>query len=450
MEKHTGQQLNQRILEELDALLEPHFRNGEIESRAESHPEIIDVKNRLGEDCKIRKDQEPYYRAIMALIDALTFEETLDNQIFEVPGLKVTSDSKKTMYIPISKIESVANIIEADFGSTKKFEELTGIKLPNQIHQYRSDRRGKMDGFDITAPSPKLVSESNEEYEQRLRDHYGEKFVAPTVGVPVGEEERRVRVAYPHETTDYRNGTARREGYESESYNDYKIRQTTITERTVRPRAGERIRVTESELAEEKIPFLTRLKAKSSLVGKALEKGRFWKGVALVGGAFLGAKYIAIPLLLSGSGLAVVGLGGAAALYSISKAYFKRLKKKRDKAKAEAAEEREETETPPESVPPSTPPTAPPEEEPPVIDPDAIDFTGLQAELLESQRAYTNYQNMINNLERQLANAGLSDEEKTSIIGQIESIRAEQRKILDQQKTIIDAIYNGIERGRSR
>jgi hypothetical protein len=450
MEKHTGEQLNKLIIEKLDSLLTPIFRVGELESRA-STADIIDVKDRLGNDKKVSKDFEPKYRALMAFINALTFEETLDSEVFEIPGLKIGSDKQK-MYIPVSKIESVANLIDSNFGSERKFEELTGIKLPNQIHQYRADRRGRLDGFDILAPSPKKLSETDEEYEARLKAHYGDRFVAPTMAVPIGEEERTLRVAYPHEKTDYRNGTSQVDGYYSESYYAYQNQQLGTRERSVRPRAGERIRVRESELAEEKIPLLTRLKAKASLVGKALQCGKFWKGVALAGGAVLGARFIAIPLALGPYGPMVIGLGGSVAFYALCKTFFERVKKNRDKRKAAEAVERERASHETRETPPvtETPPVVGegPEEATPIEG--EPDFEGMKRELLEQQRLYQEYQVRINNLRREIADPSISPEDKTAKEAEITTLQAQQREILTNQRTIIDTLYNGLERGRAR
>ena len=446
MEKHTGTALNNAILAKIDEKLEPLFRDGELASRATDHPEILDVKDRNGEDKKILRDQESLYNALMSFTNELTFEELLDNEIYEIPGLKING-SNLNVYIPASKIERIAKIIDANFGSDKEFEELTGIQLPNQIHQYREDRKGKIDGFELLAPSPKRKDETREQYETRLQEHYGDTYTASTLPLPVGDEERTIRTPYPHEQVDYRNNTTPNPDYVSEYYSDLLHERSAVREPSPRPTPGERLVVNESELAEEKIPFLKRAQAKASLVGKALTSGRFWKTVALGGAAFVGIK-LAIPVILSPYGPYIVTIGGAALIYKCSKAYF--MRRKRLKTRTMPNPEGPE----PESTGGTEEPTGPIEPETPEEEADLgeieIGIRGLQSELLADQAAFDNMEQQIQNLRLEIADPTLPPEEKAAKEAEIIELNKNKKEILEQMQAKIAGIYEQFDRGRSR
>ena len=452
MAKFTGVTLNKDILTLIDDQTRLLFEDGRLSGIAETPPETVDVKDREGRDQKITKEKEPLYNALIALVNEITFGELDDDRIYEIPGFSM-SGKMVPIYIPVAKIEQVARLIDADFGSDKKFEELTGIRLPQQIHQYREDRKSKIGDLPLAAPSPKLKSETTEEYERRLKDHYGDSFTPGTIEVTVGEDIREVRNPYPHERVNYRVGTElESDKLHSEYYVSYYRDMTAPTRRSVRPPVGERITVEESELASEKIPFLQRLKTKGTLVGNAILSGKFWKAVAIGGGTFAAIKWVIIPVMTTPYGVGIATLGAAALLYAGCKAYFKRVKAK--KVRRTPPAETEEPERHPVE-----------EEEEPIFEEDDETGTeeevvlegsieevessirGLGASLEADLQAIDLVEQQIENLKRRLAEPTLSDDEKDQIQEQINDLNKKKRELLNNVHTTVFGYYDQFNRG---
>ena len=118
MEKASGETINVKILEQIDRKCEELFRAAREESLdvpLESRPETEEVTDRHGNTQTIKTEDSQIFDALKRLIDELTFAEIDRDQIYDIPGFSINERSFR-VYIPVTRIEKLAELIDADYG----------------------------------------------------------------------------------------------------------------------------------------------------------------------------------------------------------------------------------------------------------------------------------------------------------------------------------------------
>ncbi len=268
---------------------------------------------------RILESDDSKFDALVRLQEILKFKDVKENELYEFPGMKI-KDTNMTLYIPMSKVEKVAEMGEY-------FErELSDMRLkfPTQIYQFKKENKGKnLPGKDFPPPLPKTKEMTNDQYEKYLEEYYKDH------GVTREKDATSFRRPYPHEKIDYQEGNKEKEGFTNEYYSEELQKHAAGKGTTTPAPVGRRIKVTAKS---KKRPNIFNTEDKVETERNWSKVASFVLKVAAVGAGVAIGTYAIVqyPGLIA---LGAVGLGVAVGKY---------LKKKYDQKKAiEREKERE-------------------------------------------------------------------------------------------------------------
>lgn len=163
----------------------------------------------VGTDKYVLKDEYDYYKKLMDLNHYLVFEDVDKNEVYEIElpiNTKLLGKTVEKIYINKSTATQFADIaedLETSLGENFKF--------PAELYQLKSEYVNEnLPGKDKPAPKPKFYSETTEQYEERLQNHYGKTTTS--------DEENEFRDPYVHEQINYREENEVNNGFTSDYY----------------------------------------------------------------------------------------------------------------------------------------------------------------------------------------------------------------------------------------
>lgn len=226
-EERDGKIKNWKVLAFLKVILDRILEDGKSNSADFSNTIPLDDENRILEDDK------DTFEAIMNMRNYLERSPLNPEETYVIPGFMLYDENGRkttaTLYIPKNEAKIMAEglIDKADF-----FRDNLGIEFPAQVYQLQ--RRyifSTIPGTDTPVPEPRLMSESPEEYEERLERTYNEAGMDKEL-IP----DTNIREPYAHERVDYSESDEISNGFQSEYYSAYRRREAR---RNINPNSGD-------------------------------------------------------------------------------------------------------------------------------------------------------------------------------------------------------------------
>ena len=199
--KYTGKELNGELIKQIREFIFANQAKGKTQEEMENDPQFFktDYTNDDGTPAfvwnEIPGQLPPLVHYVNQLDKMLNFggKEVDDTELYEIPNF-VMNDPKD----PNKKIEATIRIKKENakelVSAAKNLKSQFGIELPQEIYQMAKENI--LPGFGYNAPEPKKVSETQEEYEARMEEHYKANGLEK-------EALEKYREAYPHEKIDY-------------------------------------------------------------------------------------------------------------------------------------------------------------------------------------------------------------------------------------------------------
>lgn len=255
MKSYKGESLNKDLLDVIKVRREQLFADGKsaFDNNNEANYRNIGTTD---EPKYILDTDEEEFQSLMELEAAfLTFDKTPANKIYEFPGTKVKIngvDKDINLSIRVDQISSLAKIAEK---YEKVFSKSIKLVFDNDIYQFKEQAR-KIEGTDYYPPTPKLVSETDNEYEQRLEEYYKSNNKTKEM-----REDGIWRKPYPHEQIDFKHDAEHiNQSYYSSYYkHTFQENKKAYDQVNHRAQTGQQIEVTAAE-AMEKTPLGEKLK----------------------------------------------------------------------------------------------------------------------------------------------------------------------------------------------
>lgn len=319
MAELDGKVKNKKILEFLNGKMKDLTDAGRANSSDSVNTIVLDPDT----DTRILEDDKEVYDSIMELRNYLERNPLVPEETYVIPGVKMYSDqgiSVTTMCIPKSDIKKLVDILEKGAGNAQDFyRDYLGIEFPAQVYQLQEKyNNSTIPGTDVPVPGPRLLSESPEEYEERLEAIYN--------GAGLDREEianSNIRAPYAHEQVNYAVSDEQTNGFQSEYYDAYRRREAR---RGINPNGPEPqpvnhrgegpIEVRESEDYDrtplrEKIGSFLNITATSFKSKSIHQKLKVLAGIGAVtaGGIFVLTTPPLQPLVVLGVGIAAVYAG---------------------------------------------------------------------------------------------------------------------------------------------
>jgi len=193
--RKTGKELNKKLLEQIDEEIERLFEKGQ--NQATLSNDVIDV---LEDGSKFisREDLEKY-DALSGVKNILEFTEYDEESTYDIPGVHIPDGST----YKVSPLYVRKNDVHSFISYATDVEENYGIIFPSQLFQEKRAYIGKFiddarrENF---LPEIKLMSQTDEEYENYLENFYG-----PGAKVPM-DDGLGGRRPYIHEMIDFKKG----------------------------------------------------------------------------------------------------------------------------------------------------------------------------------------------------------------------------------------------------
>lgn len=215
--KYTGIQLNEKLIKKVREFIYQNQAPGKAEE-LEANPKYYktDYTNADGTPVfvwdEIPGNEPPLVHYVTQLDKMLNFngKEIDDTELYEIPNFVIADpknpDKKEETTIRIKK-ENAKELVAA----APMLKKIFGIELPQEIYQIAKENI--LPGFGFNAPEPKKVSETQEEYEKRMEEHYKANGVEK-------EKLEKYREPYPHEKVDYIPATPTMTKQGRKSYQD--------------------------------------------------------------------------------------------------------------------------------------------------------------------------------------------------------------------------------------
>lgn len=225
---------------------------------------------------------------ITELSNYFNFDKFDAHETFEIPGVQLKNGKFIKIYVKEEDITKIAD--KAD-----KYEKMLGIKFPAQIYQFQTKHLGEtIPGTNTPIPRPKLISETNNQYEEYLKTIYTNEGIS-TKAAP----DNIGRNPYPHEQINFKKTNKVNYDYYSEYYLNYQsaVRFNILRSQTPqsgeqrkpnnRIRPGEKLTIKDSELVE-KTPLGQKIGRGLTTLGTTTSNPNFWtKFKATVGGLLI-------------------------------------------------------------------------------------------------------------------------------------------------------------------
>lgn len=307
-----GKEVNKTLIERL----ENYIKSKQVKEEAMSDPSQFfetNFKDAEGKSIFIFADNPgeapKYYETLWELLTYISFEKEPGENVYEIPGIKMpkADDNSKfeshTIYVTkenAKKISALSNDIKNHLN----------IVFPDELFQLAQEQM--IPGLGYVAPEPRKYSETEEEYEARMEQHY------KTNGHDKEKlDEIEYRAPYPHEKVRYTKDNAVMTDEPRESYLET-LRKKGLSPEVAEPGApgmpsGQRRRVVDTNPTlgnriRNIFTTLNGVKASEKTIKIAL--GTVAAG-ALIGGSFLlfPAGSLGMTTVLAVSAPAGVALG---------------------------------------------------------------------------------------------------------------------------------------------
>ncbi|MGN1371497.1 MAG: hypothetical protein ACI4XM_04415 [Candidatus Coprovivens sp.] len=304
----TGKEVNSEFLRIIDQRISNFVNSKSIsEELITDYSAVIEAYDPVEKQTKmIYADKEDEYKSICDFRNYINFNRTTSDNVYEIPGIKIknednpSEETKITIYLPIENIKNIVKIL------IEKKDLFNGIEFPQELYQIYYDNIIPGTEYEgIYAPLPKKLSETDEEYEAGMEQHYREHGINR-------EELETYRKPYPHENVDYRDSIG---PIMTDTPRESYIRRvaTAIPREIAEPeeetREGERRRVVDIDLTIGQILRQAYLGIK----GVKESKDSIKKIASMVGGTIIvGFSLVNFPIItlgLLGSSAAIAGLG---------------------------------------------------------------------------------------------------------------------------------------------
>lgn len=266
---------------------------------------------------------------INELANYFNFDKFDAHETFEIPGVQLKNGKFIKIYV---KEEDITNIAD----KAEKYEKTLGIKFPAQIYQFQTKHLGEtIPGTNTPVPRPKLMSETNNQYEEYLKTIYANE------GISVKAAPDNIgRNPYPHEQINYKKTNKVNYDYYSEYYLNYQsaTRYDILRNQTPqsngqrkannRIRPGEKLTVKDSELVE-KTPLGQKIGRGLTTLGTTISNPNFWAkfkvaACGLLVATGIGFAIFSNPALAAGIAVGALSIGGGLLLGKKIKNSFSR------------------------------------------------------------------------------------------------------------------------------
>lgn len=202
----TGKDLNKDFLNNVDAQIRELLNNGQTESTLSGN--VVDVSG--NNSCFVVRGEEDKFNALYALKNYLEFSTFQLEHTYEIFGAVVNENGREKVVSLFVREEDMAKLA----AKADDYERLLGIRFPAQIHQFKARyAHSVIPGTNAPIPRPKLMSESDKDYEDFLEQTYADLNIEKKENVDgIG------RRPYLHEQIDFRESDEFNEAYTSENY----------------------------------------------------------------------------------------------------------------------------------------------------------------------------------------------------------------------------------------
>ena len=199
----NGKELNKQIIEDIKKRIKRLFEDGEIYSYLNDAEEIVD---KIDDENYVKKEDREQYDILKTLLQHLEFEREKAEDVYEFRRVYYTSQDsytlqETTIYITkenaLKLSEHAAKYAEilGNFRDIETFIEPEYIFFPIELLFLKYSNQN-MSYLEYQAPEPKLVSETEEEYEERLRSFYEAHGVAEGYDEEIFEEDSEFEVLH--------------------------------------------------------------------------------------------------------------------------------------------------------------------------------------------------------------------------------------------------------------
>lgn len=253
---------------------------------------------------------------INELANYLNFDKFNAHETFEIiPGVQLNNGKFIRFFI---KEEDITNLAD----KAEKYEKALGIRFPAQVYQFQTKNLDeKIPGTNTPIPRPKLVAETNNQYEEYLKSIYKNE------GISVKAAPDNIgRSPYPHEQINFKKTNKVNSDYYSEYFLNYQSavrtenlrNQTPQSNESIRKnnriRSGENLTVKDSELVE-KTPLGQKIGHGLTTLQTTTSNPNFWAkfkvaacGLLIATG--IGFAIISNPALTAGIAAGAIAVGG--------------------------------------------------------------------------------------------------------------------------------------------
>lgn len=216
-EERDGKIKNYKLLAFIKVRLDGILESGKTNSANFTNTIPLD-----SEGNRILEDDKDTYDEIMNMRNYLERSPLVPEETYVIPGFTLYDENGRktlaTIYVPKSEAKRMAqNLV----GKEQFYHDKLGIDFPAQVYQLQSKYDdSKIPGTDISVPEPRLMSESPEEYEERLERIYHSAGIDKEL-IP----DTNIREPYPHEKVDYSQSDEVSNGFQSRYYSAYRRRE---------------------------------------------------------------------------------------------------------------------------------------------------------------------------------------------------------------------------------
>lgn len=210
-DKIKSSESNQIIIEAIKNKLDELIKTGS--TLATASEEV----HKLDDGRYIPKDQLNTYEKLAELNNYINFNEEnkSDVYVFNMPRQNNKQFKKmKQLYVPVKDAEKLVDI-------AAEIEKMLNIKFPQELYQLKH-KTTLLPNHNYEAPYPRLASETEEQYEERLANHYNQDGTK----TEMIEEDSNIRKPYPHETIDYKKDKIEYSDSRNSYYENYVVEKT--------------------------------------------------------------------------------------------------------------------------------------------------------------------------------------------------------------------------------
>lgn len=198
----NGKKANEGIISDIKKRIKRLFETAKPLSELENAEETVD---KIDDENYVKKEDKEEYDILKTLLQYLEFEKEKAEDVYEFRRVYYTSQDsytlqETTIYITKEnafKLSEHAGKYEQILGDERMFIEPAKLNIffPTELSFLKYTTQN-MRYLEYQAPEPKLVSETEEEYEERLRSFYEAHGVAEGYDEEIFEEDSEFEVLH--------------------------------------------------------------------------------------------------------------------------------------------------------------------------------------------------------------------------------------------------------------